>query len=604
MNVSTRFWIVSLVFLLCSACTASVPGMMSYQGKLAGNDGQPVSNGTYSIMFSLYNQETGGTALWTETKSVPVTGGVFSVLLGSVTELPDTAFQGTTWLETKVNDSVLTPRTRIVSAGYAVLAKKAETVNDGSITSAKIASGAVGSSAILDGSIATSDLANLSVNSSKLAVGSVKSSNIEDGTIIAWDLANYSVTPGKITSGAITLDKLAADAQTVINVKSYNAVGNGTTDDTAAFQAALNAASTKGGGIVFVPTGSYKIATHLTIPSFVTLQGVFQAPPGNYSGNVGSTLLAYEGKGNENGTPFIQMSDQSTIKGLMIFYPEQSETSVVAYPWCIRGASNNCTVMDMLLVNPWQALDFGTQASGRHFLQRVYGQPIKTGLFIDKCLDVGRVQDIHFWPFWKGGAVTEYSSTYGTAFHIQHADWEFISGCFAISYNIGFRFSMSTGDLGGLPNALITNSGADMCTTTLLVTESYDTWGNAFTNCQFFGLVDIRSTNRGNIKFNNCGFWARGGNGYCVKTAGAGTVMFNTCHFANYDPNGTQAAIYNDGDRLTVNACDFYHSGRKQIILTANTYTAVITGNQLRGGRRIDKLGSSTELQEGYNTTK
>jgi len=158
--------------------------------------------------------------------------------------------------------------------------------------------------------------------------------------------------------------------------------------------------------------------------------------------------------------------------------------------------------------------------------------------------------------------------------------------------------------LGGLPNALVMNSGADMCNTTLLVNESYDTWGNAFTNCQFFGMVDIKSTNRGHVKFNNCGFWARSSNGYCVKTAGAGTVIFNTCHFANYDPDGTQAAIYNDADRLTVNACDFYHPGRKQIVLTANTYTAVIIGNQFRGGKRIDRLSTSTEYIEQHNTTR
>ena len=456
-----RLWIVSLVLLLCGACAASVPGMMSYQGKLTGSDGQPASDGTYTIVFSLYTQETGGTALWTESRSVQVTGGVFSVLLGSITEMPDTAFQGTTWLETQVNGSILTPRTRVVSAGYAVLAKKAETVPDGSITSAKIAPGAVGSSAIQDGSIAALDLASASVTSSKLAASSVTSSHIQDGAVASVDLSLCSVVNTKIASGAVTADKLAPDAKLVFNVKSYGAVGNGTTDDTTAFQNALDAASAANGGIVWVPTGNYRIASHLSIPAHVTLEGVFRAPPGNYVGNFGSTLLAIEGQGNENGTPFIQMSDQSVINGITIFYPEQSNTSVVAYPWCIRGANNNCTVMDVLLVNPWQGLDFGTNSCGRHMIQRVYGQPIKMGLFINRVLDVGRVQDVHFWPFWQAsGSAADYTAANGIAFKIQRADWEFVSGCFAISYNVGFLFSALENDpLAGKPNALVVNSG-------------------------------------------------------------------------------------------------------------------------------------------------
>ncbi|MFC3651491.1 right-handed parallel beta-helix repeat-containing protein [Dyella humi] len=45
---------------------------------------------------------------------------------------------------------------------------------------------------------------------------------------------------------------------TVLNVKNFGAMGNGTTDDTAAFQAAINALPTSGGTIV-VPDGTYMI---------------------------------------------------------------------------------------------------------------------------------------------------------------------------------------------------------------------------------------------------------------------------------------------------------------------------------------------------------
>lgn len=61
----------------------------------------------------------------------------------------------------------------------------------------------------------------------------------------------------------------------VFNVLDYNATGDGSTNDSAAFQAALDAAGAQGGGIVFVPTPSvfYKLDTTIEIPNGVVLEG-------------------------------------------------------------------------------------------------------------------------------------------------------------------------------------------------------------------------------------------------------------------------------------------------------------------------------------------
>jgi len=62
----------------------------------------------------------------------------------------------------------------------------------------------------------------------------------------------------------------------IINVKDkpFNAKGDGVTNDTAAIQAAINAASTSG-GIVVIPKGTYKIGNSqsITIPSNVCIRG-------------------------------------------------------------------------------------------------------------------------------------------------------------------------------------------------------------------------------------------------------------------------------------------------------------------------------------------
>lgn len=68
---------------------------------------------------------------------------------------------------------------------------------------------------------------------------------------------------------------IAAVDQTakVYNVKTYGAVGDGSTDDTAAIQAAMTACAAAGGGVVHVPAGTYRIVSVLLKPAGVTLRG-------------------------------------------------------------------------------------------------------------------------------------------------------------------------------------------------------------------------------------------------------------------------------------------------------------------------------------------
>jgi hypothetical protein len=63
------------------------------------------------------------------------------------------------------------------------------------------------------------------------------------------------------------------------DVRDFGAVGDGKTDDTAAFQQALNAAGEAGGGVVYASRGNYFFAGHLNVPNAVTLAGLWQSVP-------------------------------------------------------------------------------------------------------------------------------------------------------------------------------------------------------------------------------------------------------------------------------------------------------------------------------------
>jgi len=57
------------------------------------------------------------------------------------------------------------------------------------------------------------------------------------------------------------------------NILDYGAVGDGSTNDTAAIQAAIDAASSAGGGCVYIPSGTFKTTSTLTVPSGVSIKG-------------------------------------------------------------------------------------------------------------------------------------------------------------------------------------------------------------------------------------------------------------------------------------------------------------------------------------------
>lgn len=76
-----------------------------------------------------------------------------------------------------------------------------------------------------------------------------------------------------LNSGLPAWQTPSANVQTVFNVVSFGATGNGSTDDTTAVQAAINAANAAGGGTVSFPTGTYKISAVLTLFSGVSLLG-------------------------------------------------------------------------------------------------------------------------------------------------------------------------------------------------------------------------------------------------------------------------------------------------------------------------------------------
>ncbi|MHC4499513.1 MAG: hypothetical protein ACYS21_10420, partial [Planctomycetota bacterium] len=111
----------TLIFLLCSVSSADVPSMINYQGKLTTASGGCL-NDTVEMTFSIYPDTTGSPADWTETQAlVAVQNGIFNVLLGSVTPISASVFDGDIkYLGVQIEaDPEMTPLKPMVTTAYA-----------------------------------------------------------------------------------------------------------------------------------------------------------------------------------------------------------------------------------------------------------------------------------------------------------------------------------------------------------------------------------------------------------------------------------------------------------------------------------------------------
>ena len=419
------------------------------------------------------------------------------------------------------------------------------------------------------------------------------------------------VLPGPATPGAGQF-----------NVLDYGVKGDGQTDDTAAFQKALDTAGQAGGGVLHVPVGTYAIRGHLTIPAKVTLEGVWSRPlwtnPIDFKGL--SVLLAYEGKGKLEGFSFILLTDSSTLKGITVFYPEQiNALEPHPYPWTIAGRGDNCTIVECTLFNPYQAVDFGSLGGGRHYINGLYGQPLFLGIYIDSCFDVGRVENVHFWPFWSGPdlkqPICDFMRTKGTSYLIAQTDGELFFNCFSIYYRYGFKFidtlakKPDGSERRGQGSGVYTNCYPDICKTSIYVEEVQPNSGISFVNGMIMGGVEVAETNKGQVKFVSCGFWANRDQETHAKLEGRGAALFEGCHFTNWDRvNQGLPCIDANNKSLIVTGCEFSADNpntKLKIRLGAAIESAVITSNRMVNGVEIEKYcPAEADVQIGLNAAK
>ena len=394
----------------------------------------------------------------------------------------------------------------------------------------------------------------------------------------------------------VTAAKAAKDAESMFNVKTFGAKADAKTDDTAAIQAAIDAAS-KLGGKVYLPAGQYMTRGTFNLPPGVSVEGVANAPV-DTDPLKGTVLLATAGRDKEDSAPFITLQTSSSVIGLTIYYPEQKVEDIKPYPWTFKMIGNDNTIENVTLVNSYNGIRTGPEGNIRHRIRSVVGCALRRGILIDNCTDVGRIENVQFhgsWWWWKaveGNSliVNKYMLENLEAFIFGKTDSEFVTNAFVFPAKIGFHFiatekGVCYGQFSG-----ISADWAQKC----IVVDSVLSIGIVITNGMFASLsqdtptpiqVEINKTNGGSVRFENCMFW--GESIHNVVSHGSGQVSLSNCYLSSWrKTDNPTPLIVADNGKLQVIGCTFA-TDQPSIALQPGLKSAIIMGNNGEKGVRI-----------------
>jgi hypothetical protein len=104
------------------------PRILNYQGYLTDTSGNQF-NGEATVKATIYNSGVAGQPLWSESiTNVPVARGIFNVVLGNLTPIPDSVFSKAEdrWLEISVGSNTFVPRIQItaIAGAFEALSSK------------------------------------------------------------------------------------------------------------------------------------------------------------------------------------------------------------------------------------------------------------------------------------------------------------------------------------------------------------------------------------------------------------------------------------------------------------------------------------------------
>ncbi len=244
-------------------------------------------------------------------------------------------------------------------------------------------------------------------------------------------------------------------------VTDYGAKGDGVTDDTEAFQRAIDDVHAVRGGTVFVPEGTYAIKGNIYLRQGVVLRGEMKKTVKGESVQ-GTIIYGYSGRGNSELQGLITMEPDTGVRDMAFYYPEQDPDNIVPYPATILQGGvaywgdDYCNIENVNFINSYIGYKRIKRSGACFIIRNVTGTPLKNGVYIDCIADVGRVENVDFSPvYWetcglpgapdKNSTLRESLKKDAIALVMSRNDWSYGRFLSADGYNTGFRTTNTMG---------------------------------------------------------------------------------------------------------------------------------------------------------------
>ena len=344
----------------------------------------------------------------------------------------------------------------------------------------------------------------------------------------------------------------------VVDVTDQGAAGDGVAVDTAAIQAAVDQAAGRG-GIVRFPPGHYRLAAPgIRINRPVQLEGVgwegtavdkgagekAALPSGSwlFVDDPTTAAITVEIAQLANPPSGVIIRDlafrQTQPAGSGVFPEPVTQAGFVPAdsPFIIRiGPGCTDVLLERLfLLNVTRGISAGLgggPATGRLTLRGIWGQPLTEGITLDNCLDTVRIEDVHFWPYWKAGPVADWQLSQGTGITLRRVDNPILRGLFCFGYQTAL--ALVTGPAGSPHKVKVSDADFDKCRAGIRVSEPADSAGpHCFANVSVQGPDTPRGDDAAAIEIVGAGVRAAFTNlavthhgGGALRIAGPGCVL-------------------------------------------------------------------------------
>ena len=420
-------------------------------------------------------------------------------------------------------------------------------------------------------------------------------------------------------------------------------------DNRQAFQDAIDAAYTNGGGVVYIPAGNYEFHSTQTdsrnvrvrrgteetrkdfdyqyvlkLPPGVQLRGDWADPEAN-NGNVLGTILEVrvgENAPNHNGTVeswwndaqagnalrttytsiadrFIEMNEGTGVTNLSVWYPEQDIDDIQPYPWTLFQTGGDCaTIENVTLVNAYNG--FYSAPSELHYVLNSYMTALNRGIEVHVCTDIGRVENNRIDPkYWANSGlpgspsleeVTGYTRANATGFRMHRSDWEYVSYLHVSGYKTGMWVGREPG-FANSPNAQLYEIHIDNCGNGLYI-QDVNPYGLLISNSTFGAGKDGNAVYffddfKTSVQFNGVDF-----TGPIVSDGSDGVISFENCTFDDYSD---YALRINRGNVLLTQS-DFKKPDG-HVILGKNTHTLQSVNSGYNGRLDINNKSQSARVE-------